>query len=78
MAYNYLTNISSQIKSGIEDGTLSTGNWSKLQIYYGMWWRPKSMLALLKVNPTDEDIQNININVHGMNLARILARSRTN
>lgn len=77
-AYQYLININNQIKSGIDNGTHETGGWSRLQIIYGMWWRPKSMMALLKKHQTNEDIENININVYGMNLARILARARTN
>lgn len=77
MAYDYLTNISKTIESKINNGIINTDNWSKLQIIYGMWWRPKSMISLLKVNPTNEDIENINKDVHGMNLAKILARART-
>lgn len=77
MAYDYLMNISKTIKSKIDSGIISTDNWSKFQIFYGMWWRPESMIALLKKHPTNEDIEKINKNVHGMNLAKILARART-
>lgn len=77
MAYDYLMDISKTIKSKIDSGIISTDNWNKFQIFYGMWWRPESMISLLKVNPTNEDIENINKDVHGMNLAKILARART-
>ena len=64
------------INKGVNAGIYDKKNWTPLQIIYGMWWRPKSMKALLKKNQTSQDIKDTLIHVYGSDLAQILARSR--